>query len=226
MLQLETIKKYYGNLLAIEISSMSIEKGLWWLQGKNGSGKTTLLKMITGLLPFSGDITLEQKFSLKKQRQQYVKTVNFAEAEPLYPHFLTAKDLVNLYCYTKGGDINKSNDLLKQLHVYDAYTQPLRSYSSGMIKKVSLTLAFIGQPKIILLDEPLITLDPNAVDTICNIIKDKYQEGVSFIITSPSQYSLINRFLPADLLLKTKPLLIPVYDCYQDIAEGSCQLLL
>ena len=184
MLQLENIKKYYGNFLAIEISFIAIEKGLWWMQGKNGSGKTTFLKMITGLLPFSGDIILDQKFNLKKQRQQYVKTVNFAEAEPLYPHFLTAKDLVKLYCYTKGGDINKSTDLLKQLHVYDAYTQPLGSYSSGMIKKVSLTLAFIGQPKIILLDEPLITLDPNAVDTICNIIKDKYQEGVSFIITS------------------------------------------
>ncbi|MEJ7684890.1 MAG: hypothetical protein WKG06_45000 [Segetibacter sp.] len=53
-----------------------------------------------------------------------------------------------------------------------------------MIKKVSIVLAFIGHPKIILLDEPLITIDANAVDTICSIIREKHKEGVSFIITS------------------------------------------
>lgn len=80
MLQFENIKKYYGSSLAIEISSMVIDKGLWWIQGENGSGKTTFLKMITGLLPFTGDIILDQKFSLKKQRQQYVRSVNYAES--------------------------------------------------------------------------------------------------------------------------------------------------
>ncbi len=53
-----------------------------------------------------------------------------------------------------------------------------------MIKKVSLVLAFIGIPKLILLDEPLITIDINAVDIICKLIKSKLNEGVSFIITS------------------------------------------
>lgn len=204
MLQFENIKKYYGSSLAIEISSMSIDRGLWWLQGENGSGKTTFLKIITGLLPFNGDIILDQKFSLKKQRQQYVRSVNYAEAEPLYPSFLTAKDLIKLYCQTKGGDINKSQDLLKQLHVYDAYTQPLGRYSSGMIKKVSLTLAFIGQPKIILLDEPLITLDTNAIDTICKIIKDKYKEGVSFIITSHQPLQSDQSFFTGRLVAANK----------------------
>lgn len=184
MLQFENIQKYYGSFLALEIPSLSIDKGLWWVQGENGSGKTTFLKMIAGLHPFTGNIVLDKQFSLKKHRQRYVKFVNYAEAEPLYPAFLTAKDLVQLFCYTKGGDINEVRELLKQLHVFDAYIQPLASYSSGMIKKVSLALAFVGNPKIILLDEPLITIDAKAVDTICRIIRDKHQEGISFIITS------------------------------------------
>src|SRR3954465_3344407 len=108
MLSFENIKKYYGNFLALKIPSLSIEQGLWWLQGENGSGKTTFLKMIAGLHPFTGNITLGEKFSLKKQRQQYIKAVNYAEAEPLYPTFLTAKDLVCLFCYTKGGSISSA----------------------------------------------------------------------------------------------------------------------
>ncbi len=184
MLRFTNIQKYYGSFLAIEIPSLSIDEGVWWVKGENGSGKTTFLKMIAGLHPFTGNIVLENKISLKKHRQQFVRLINYAEAEPLYPSFLTAKDMAELYCETKGGDLQQAQELLKQLKVYDSYKRPLGSYSSGMIKKVSLTLAFIGQPKIILLDEPLITIDANAVNTICSIINSKYKEGVSFIITS------------------------------------------
>ncbi len=184
MLQLENIRKYYGNFLATEIPSLWIAPGIWWLQGENGSGKTTLLKMIAGLHPFTGDIILEKQYSIKKQRQQFVRSVNYAEAEPLYPSFLSAKDLVQLYCKTKRGDEKAAKEMLTQLNVYDAYEKQLGSYSSGMLKKVSLTLACIGDAKVILLDEPLITIDTNAVETICGIIRKKFTEGTSFIITS------------------------------------------
>jgi len=168
----------------MDIPSLTIEEGVWWVQGENGSGKTTFLKMVAGLHPFTGTITLDGSFTLEKHRQHFLKRVNYAEAEPLYPSFLTAKDLVELYCETKGGDLLQAKDLLKQLHLFEAYKQALGTYSSGMIKKLSLVLAFIGRPKIILLDEPLITIDTNAVTAICSIIKSKYKTGISFIITS------------------------------------------
>jgi len=184
MLQFDHVQKNYGSFLAVDIPFLKIEEGVWWLQGENGSGKTTFLKMIAGLHPFTGSIMLQGKLNIKKQRRQFVQLVNYAEAEPLYPSFLTAKDLVELYCETKGGDILVAQQLLQQLHVYDAYNNPIGSYSSGMIKKVSLVLAFIGHPKVILLDEPLITIDTAAVDTICRIINDSYKNGISFIISS------------------------------------------
>jgi ABC-2 type transport system ATP-binding protein len=184
MLQFTNVQKYYGSFLAIDIPSLLIDEGVWWVQGENGSGKTTFLKMIAGLHPFTGSITLNEKLNIKSHRQQFVKQVNYAEAEPLYPSFLTARDLVELYCETKDGDVHKACKLLEQLHVSDAYNKPVGSYSSGMVKKLSLVLAFVGQPKVILLDEPLITIDVAAVDTICNMINDSYKKGVSFIITS------------------------------------------
>lgn len=184
MLQFEKVKKYYGTFLALDIPTFSLDNGLWWLKGENGSGKTTFLKLIAGLLPFNGDISINNKYSIRKQRQQFVRLVNYAEAEPLYPTFLTARDLVELYVKTKGGDINEARESLKELHVLDAYERPLGSYSSGMIKKVSIVLAFIGEPEFILLDEPLITIDATSVETICSMINRKLEQGISFIISS------------------------------------------
>jgi ABC-2 type transport system ATP-binding protein len=221
MLLFENIKKYYGSFLALEIPSLSVEKGLWWLQGENGSGKTTFLKMIAGLHPFTGNVILAENLSLKKQRQQYVKAVNYAEAEPLYPTFLTAKDLVDLFCYTKGGSITSAQEMLKQLHVYEEYNQPIGSYSSGMIKKVSLTLAFIGNPKIILLDEPLITIDTQAVDVICRIIKARSKEGISFIISSHQEIDTSRLDFTGTLYVENRIIVKKVNDySNQNIAKG------
>jgi ABC-2 type transport system ATP-binding protein len=188
MLQFVQIEKYYGNHLALQIPSLQLEKGLYWLKGENGSGKTTLMKMVAGLHPFKGDILLDG-ISIKKQRNDFLKIVNYGEAEPVYPSFLTAKDLVQLYCATKKADINDSIQNLKELHIFDAYQNSIGSYSSGMLKKLSLALAFIGKPQWILLDEPLITIDVTAVALVCDWIKKMQEDlGISFIISSHQSF--------------------------------------
>jgi len=203
MLQFNAVKKYYGSFLALDIPELSIDKGIYWLKGENGSGKTTFLKMIGGLHPFDGDILLSGN-SIKKNRVAYLQRINYAEAEPLYPDFLSARDLVKLYCRTKKAEEKKTLALLEQLHISDAYTKPLGTYSSGMLKKLSLALAFIGNPEWILLDEPLITIDADAVAIICSLINSSYTEnGISFIITSHQPFqsgtvSVTQNMLTAD----------------------------
>ncbi len=184
MLQFNTVQKHYGSFLALDIPSLSLNDGVYWLQGENGSGKSTFLKMIGGLHPFEGNISLDN-CSIKKNRVSFLQQVNYAEAETLYPLFLTAKELVQLYCYTKNSTEDKALNLLEQLHIMDAYQKPVGSYSSGMLKKLSIALAFIGNPKWILLDEPLITVDTEAVEVICSWVNRMHsEEGISFIITS------------------------------------------
>lgn len=188
MLQFEQIEKYYGNHLALQIPSLQLENGLYWLKGENGSGKTTMLKMVAGLHPFKGDILLDG-VSIKKRRNDFLKFVNYAEAEPIYPSFLTAKDLVELYCTTKKADIRETIQRLKDLHIFDAYQNAIGSYSSGMLKKLSLALALVGKPQWILLDEPLITIDVAAVALVCEwISKMQIVLGVSFIISSHQSF--------------------------------------
>ena len=190
MLQLQNVQKSYRNFLALDIPSLTISPGLVWLQGENGSGKTTFLKMVAGLVPYQGNIVLDTQYSLNKQRTQFLSLVNYAEAEPLYPSFLTAMDLLKLYCYSKKGSLQHTMEMLKQLHLTeDVINKPVATFSSGMIKKLSLALAFVGNPKLILLDEPFITIDVHAVDVLCNIIQTRCKAGVSFIITSHQSVS-------------------------------------
>jgi len=203
MLRFEQVKKQYSSTTVLSVDSLLINKGLVLLQGENGSGKTTLLKIIAGLLPFEGNILFNDTFSLKKQRLQFIRQINYAEAEPIYPEFLTAKELVKLFCYAKKGNVQFIENLLEQLHIIDVYNKPVSTYSSGMIKKLSLALAFAGTPSWILLDEPFITIDKNSVAAICQIINKKYSDdGVSFLITSHQNFNNENLSFTASLLVQ------------------------
>jgi ABC-2 type transport system ATP-binding protein len=207
MLQFRKVEKYYGAHLASTVPDLDLQKGMYWIQGENGSGKTTFLKMLAGLHPFKGEIFLapgerglsesisegrssEKPLSILKDRNEFLKRVNYAEAEPLYPPFLTAKDLVELYGATKQADIDAAKQQLDELHILDAYLQPVGTYSSGMVKKLSLVLAFMGNPDWILLDEPLITIDVAAVELVCKWINDWHaKKGISFLISSHQSFS-------------------------------------
>lgn len=188
MLQFDAVQKAYGSFLAVDIPALSIPEGMYWLKGENGSGKTSFLKMIGGLHPFKGDILLDG-VSIRKQRVSFLQKVNYAEAEPLYPHFLSGKDLVQLYCKSKNANEKHALHLLEELRIIDAYQKPVGTYSTGMLKKLSLALAFIGEAKWILLDEPLITIDADAVEKVCELINRSHNDkAVSFIITSHQSF--------------------------------------
>lgn len=140
--------------------------------------------------PSSEEKTSEKPLTILKDRNEFLKRLNYAEAEPLYPPFLTAKDLVELYAATKKADIDAAKQQLEELHILDAYEQTVGTYSSGMVKKLSLVLAFMGNPDWILLDEPLITIDVAAVELVCKWINDWHaRKGISFLISSHQSFA-------------------------------------
>src|SRR6202166_351991 len=96
MLQFANVYKTYDQQAVLEISSFKLERNIYWLQGINGSGKTTFLSMLAGLIPFKGDILLDG-INLRQNPLSYRRLVNFAEAEPLYPDFITGLELVRFY---------------------------------------------------------------------------------------------------------------------------------
>ncbi|WP_367865492.1 AAA family ATPase [Pedobacter sp. WC2423] len=194
MLSFVNYQKSYHNFPALKIDDYSIDQGIYWIKGANGSGKSTLLKTIAGILDFKGDIILKSPagnlvnpvpVSVKKQTLAFRKLVNFAEAEPIFPEFLTGKEMVSLFSAAKGGDLQQSAYYIESMKMTSYINRPLGTYSSGMLKKLSLVLAFLGKPEIILLDEPLITVDVESLEILYRWIAEKHEkEKTSFLLAS------------------------------------------
>jgi ABC-2 type transport system ATP-binding protein len=169
-LTLVQIQKSYGDIPVLDMEHFRFDPGAYWIQGGNGAGKTTLLKVIAGMLPFSGNVS-SGNLDLKKNRQQYLQTVSYAPAEPVYPEFLNGRELIEFYGECRNADSTQIEELLATTGVKKFSEGKTGTYSSGMVKKLSLMLAFIGEPSVILLDEPLITIDKDSVHFIYELMQ-------------------------------------------------------
>jgi ABC-2 type transport system ATP-binding protein len=199
MIRLNQVEKYYDRKLILQIQALELENGIYWINGVNGSGKTTFLKMLSGIIPFKGDAFLNGT-SLKKKPVEYRRLVSYAEAEPLYPSFMTGSDLVSFYADVRKATGKETDQLIAFSGLHEHLAQPIGTYSSGMVKRLSLLLAFIGHPPLIFLDEPLATLDAAAASALPDLInKYRLEYGTSFIFSShqpiASETSLIARKL-------------------------------
>jgi ABC-2 type transport system ATP-binding protein len=184
MLEFIQVQKSYGRQEILSIPSLQLDKGIYWLQGANGSGKTTLLRMVAGLLPFKGDIQFDG-LNLRREPVAYRRSVSWADAEPLYPAFLSGQDLVSFYQAIRKAPREQVEELINAFKVRSYLSVAIGAYSSGMTKKLSLVLAFMGNPSLIALDEPLVTLDHEAIPALYQWINTAYlQRNTSFLISS------------------------------------------
>lgn len=173
------------------MSALELSLGIHYFRGGNGSGKTTFFRAVAGLLPFSGQILLENQYEINRDPVAYRMRVNYAEAEPLYPDFLTARDLAGFVGRAKQAPAGQVEALAESLGVSAFWTQPTGTFSSGMLKKLSLLLAFLGKPKLVLLDEPLTTLDVATAAILFDLIRQRRMEqNVSFLLTSHQDVAL------------------------------------
>ena len=208
MLELSNIQKWYGSHHIFSIDELKLPKGVYWLKGANGAGKSTLLKLLAGLIPFKGDVFIEEKISIRKDPVHYRLLLNHAEAEPVYPSFLTGTELIEFVRNIKKGTKEQVNEIRQVLGIDDYLQNPTGSYSSGMLKKLSLLLAFTGNPSWILLDEPLTTLDQSSQKALCQLImQQRQQKNISFIITSHHDIENNDIHFDKTFLLKDKQLL-------------------
>ena len=140
---------------------------------------------MAGIIPSEGDISVNT-ISLANDPVAYRLQVNYSEAEPLYPTFLTAKDLVRFVGKAKGATVDQQDRCCKALGVDEYFAKACGTYSSGMLKKLSLAMAFLGNPKLIILDEPLVTLDERSRHYLLTLVKEKTggKEPITILLSS------------------------------------------
>lgn len=207
MVSFENFSKTYGHTPVLSIPSLTLAAGIYWVKGANGSGKSTLLRSIAGLLHMEGKIILNEHLTLKDDSVAYRHAVSFAEAEPLFPEFLTGAEMIRLFAAARNAAQGEEQPYLESMQMLPYIHEPLAIYSSGMLKKLSLVLAFLGTPKIILLDEPLITLDTASIATLYEWISRKHaDEKTGFLLSSHQPVELEN--IPVHTLLVENQTLI------------------
>ncbi len=187
MLTLTSFAKSYDSSLILDVPALSFEKGIHWIKGKNGSGKSTLFNCLSGLSPYKGNIRLNN-VDLSKSPGAYKLKVNYSQSEPVFPEFLSANELIRFFAKLKKAPAGQIEQLKESLGVTSYAQQPCGTYSSGMLKKLSLLLSFIGEPECIILDEPLITLDKEAQHMVSDLIRTGYDNGVMFLFATHQDF--------------------------------------
>jgi ABC-2 type transport system ATP-binding protein len=187
MLEFRAFSKSYNDQLVVSIPALKLNPGIYWIRGENGSGKSTLFKSLAGLLPYEGSIILSDNIDLRQQPIEFRRRVNFSEAEPLFPGFLTSKDLIRFVGSARGADIGQQDAIALKFGIHSFINKRCETYSSGMLKKLSLALAFLGAPKVVILDEPLITLDEAARNVLLRMIADLNKDNDVVTLLSSHQ---------------------------------------
>lgn len=183
MLSLNQIDKKYGSHTVLSFDEWKIDSGIFWLKGGNGTGKTTLFRIIAGQTPFSGQVLLNN-IDFKKDSIHFRSKISYAEAEPQYPLFITGHELINFYKDVRQAQQQEIDELTLLFEMDTFLDQKIGGYSSGMLKKLSLICAFIGDVELYILDEPLITIDVESAAKLYQLISSKAKQGKSFLLSS------------------------------------------
>ena len=179
---------FRGRVLALEGLEMEVKKGeVFGLLGPNGSGKSTAMKMILGLLrPTSGsaEVCGFRAGTIAARRQ-----IGFLPENPYFPVFLSGAELVRYYGRLSGlggaGLEKRVKELLELVRLGgEAGKRPLRTYSKGMLQRAGLAGALVGDPEILMLDEPTAGVDPAGSREIRDLILELKTRGKTVIFSS------------------------------------------
>ena len=177
MIEVKNITKKYGSTTAVDNISFKIDEGeIIGLLGPNGAGKSTTMNMITGYIePTEGEIVINGYDISKKTRKAKSQIGYMPEGVPLYSD-LTVKEFVTYMAELKRVDRKtrkeKVDKIIEQTGLKDVEKKLTRNLSRGYKQRVSMAGALVGEPKILILDEPTVGLDPKQITEIRELIKE------------------------------------------------------
>ena len=177
VLTVEHLTKKIGNKTILEDISLNLKRGqIIGLVGANGAGKTSLMKVILGYSSYQ-----DGTFRIIENKNKKSNVGALIENPGIYP-FMSGYDNLKLLNETK--NTHDIDTIVSQLDMDDYIHNKAKTYSLGMKQKLGSAIAFLNQPQLIILDEPMNGLDPKAVRDVRELIVKKAQEGITFLISS------------------------------------------
>lgn len=190
MIEIKNVSKSYnGKKKALDNVSFKVNDGeIFAFIGHNGAGKTTLIKSMIGILDFDeGDILIDNK-SIKTNTIECKKIMSYVPDNPNMYENMKAIDFINFVCdmYETPYEIRKNNidKYAKMFELTDKLNNDISSFSHGMKQKVALIAALAHNPKILIMDEPFVGLDPKAVYDVKEIMKEMIKSGKTIFFST------------------------------------------
>lgn len=190
MIEIKNVSKTYnGTKKALDTINLTISSGkIFAFIGHNGAGKTTMIKSIVGILEFEeGDILIDGK-SIKEDPIGCKLEMAYVPDNPDLYENMRAIDFINFVCDMYDIDINERKKNIekyaKMFELENKLTDDISSYSHGMKQKVALIAALAHNPKVLIMDEPFVGLDPQAVYDMKELMKKMVKEGKTIFFST------------------------------------------
>lgn len=182
MLRIENLTKTYGEKRAVDNLSLHIAPGeIYGFIGHNGAGKTTTLKAVVGILQFDkGEVFIKGE-SIRKNPLACKQKIAYIPDNPDLYEFMTGIKFLNFIADIFGVPEEKQQERIRKyadlFEMTENLAQPIASYSHGMKQKLAIISAWIHEPKLIIMDEPFVGLDPKAAHILKQMMREICDEG-------------------------------------------------
>ena len=179
----EKLTKRFGSVLALDSIDVEIPDGLTVIVGPNGGGKSTFLKIAAGAYrPTAGRVEVLGKDPWKDEAIKRRMGVSFDP--PALPPLRTGLEWLEYISEARGGDGESVRKAAEMFGAIGFIGKKIRDYSAGMRKRVSLAQAFVGNPEVVFLDEPLANLDLKGMKDVIEVIKEEHGNGLNLVVVS------------------------------------------
>ncbi len=191
MLELRNVTKKFGSFLAVDDLSLTIQPGEFFgFLGPNGAGKTTTIKMIAGLFtPTSGTILING-YDTVRQPLEAKKTLAYIPDQPFLYDKLTGREFLyfvgGLFQQEKEEIAGAIEDLISHFEIGEWVDKRTEDYSQGMRQRITIAAGLLHKPKVIVIDEPMVGLDPRSAKVVKETLKEKTREGTSVFMSTHS----------------------------------------
>lgn len=184
MLEVQNLSKTYGKYLAVDHVTFMVPSGkIGILLGPNGAGKSTIIKSIAGLLRYEGGIGIQ---GMSSKTMEAKKIFAYVPEIPAMFDALTAREHMEYIRRAYGSSITDEeiDQLLHRFELYDKQEKLGNELSKGMMQKVSICCALALKPQVILLDEPMVGLDPKAIKELKEVVLELRDAGCTILIST------------------------------------------
>jgi ABC-2 type transport system ATP-binding protein len=189
MIELQNLTKRFGDIVAVHRLNLSVSEGeIFGFIGPNGAGKTTTLRMMGGVLaPTEGSVIIDG-IDMAEEPEKAKKRIGFIPDRPFLYEKLTGMEFLrftaDLYDIGDGEFCEKSEKILKQFSLYHWGDELVESYSHGMKQRLIISAAILHDPKVIVVDEPMVGLDPAGSRMVKNLFRNLAKEGTTIFMST------------------------------------------